>query len=196
MTSTLDRVEFPARINLNYLVEGRAGHVARIINAIALTDFNSKIVFMPEGEAIPHITLLMGQVQSREDLKCILAAVQRLSVKFSPIPYVLQRPYCPDPQSGYVFCDVSPQLQFRSHRRALWDEVGSHVQLGPHGDPENVSHVTLAHVAGCKSESLAQRSSFDELDTRTKTRVLQVCLTGSFGICTKVLRDFELRPSR
>jgi len=181
-------MEFPSRVNISYLLQGKPLEYAREANAEIFVR-GGEFEFSPRGQAIPHVTMLMGEVKSLQDLEELFDVVAKASFEFENIDFELSAPYFRDARRKFVFVDTNPQESFLKQRRLLQEWVGPLLKIDHYGNAENVSHITLGYNdLGNDATLLAHISSSAPI--AGKASQLQVARTGARGTCIETLRTF------
>ncbi len=190
MDSELMPENFPLRINISYLLDGVVAEYVTKANSAIFVD-GGEFEFEPEGIAIPHITMLMGDVGSSSDLDEVIAVVADTANELAPIDFELSDPYFRDGRGRFIFVDTNPQPQFYQQRLLLQNRAGSLLKIDHYGGAENVSHITLGYNDRGTDPALLEQFKVNHLVTG-KASLMQVARTGSRGTCIETLQTFSI----
>jgi 2'-5' RNA ligase len=188
-------LRFPLRVNISFMLSREVTEEICRLNSIIVRDGFREIDFSKSSAPIPHITLLMGEVDEEEDLKGLIQALRGFSLH-EPIKYKISQPYLRRPSRNFIFVDTVPQKAFRLLRRKLHEALSEFIDCELHGGPDNVSHITLgyAHRAypGIDKLIKSAQSAGGLADT------FQVAETGRRGTCKRLIAriPMSLRASR
>jgi len=157
----------------------------RRLNSIIVGDGFREIDFSDHSEPIPHITLLMGEIDNEEDLNGLIQTLERFSLHQPPIKYKISQPYLRPPSRNFIFVDTVPQKAFRLLRRKLHEALSDYIDCELHGGPDNVSHITLgyAHRAYPGIGKLIKNA----VSAGGVANTFQVAETGKRGTCRRLI---------
>lgn len=141
-------LSFPLRTNISFMLSDGVRKEVRKLNSIIVKDGFAEIDFSAVSAPLPHITLLMGEVDHLQDLKTLIQALTSFSQHQAPIDYRIGKPYLRDPSRNFIFVDTVPQEQFRLLRLELDQILSRFIDCDMHGGPKNVSHITLGYAHG------------------------------------------------
>jgi hypothetical protein len=180
--------EFPMRANINFALDGAALRYAKMLNATVCDDGYDEIAFSGKQAVIPHITLLMGEINSREHFDSLSKILRAFSTALSPLTYTFSRPYLRCPSQHFIFVDTLPREDFRHLRIGLYDRVNEFIECEFHGGPDNVSHVTVGFAGDIYPNIPALCAIKPPNGGMAET--IQICLAGKRGTCTTVLEKY------
>jgi hypothetical protein len=178
-------LRFPLRTNISFMLSPDILDEVCRLNSIIVNDGFREIDFSRPSPPIPHITLLMGEVDHRDDLQQLIKALETFSLDLPPIKYKISPPYLRRPSRNFIFVDTVPQKAFRLVRRKLHEALSPFIDCELHGGPDNVSHITLGYA----------HRSYPGLDKLLKTaqptsgvaNTFQVAETGKRGTCRRLI---------
>lgn len=180
---------FPLRTNVSFMLSNDVSEEVRRLNSIIVSDGFSEIDFSEVSPPIPHITLLMGEVDNARDLEALVEALGGFSRHQAAIRYEIAKPYLRRPSRNFVFVDTIPQKAFRLLRRKLHQSLSEFIDCDLHGGPENISHITLGYAHGVYpgiSKLLkAARPTKGVADT------FQIAETGKRGTCRRLIARIQ-----
>src|SRR5689334_13556253 len=184
---------FPLRANISFTLSHDVREEVLKLNSIIVRDGFSEIDFSGPSAPIPHITLLMGEVDSADDLKALIEALQYFGQHHEPISYEIGRPYLRRPSRNFIFVDTLPQSEFRLFRLELHQILSKFIDCDLHGGPKNISHITLGYAHGVYPgiDNLIQvaRPAKGIADT------FQIAKTGQRGTCLGAIATVGKDPN-
>ena len=187
-------MQFPTRININMALGAEVLAYVRSLNSMIVRDGYRDIDFSIEPGPQPHITLLMGEVDTGEDLDCLVQLTQSFAHSRSGLRYTLGKPYLRQPSQRFIFVDVLPQEPFRTLRTALYELASEFIECEHHGGPGNVSHITLGYAHEVYPNLRALIDNSERVAGVAET--LQVSEAADRGTCRRVLHQVVLANSR
>lgn len=183
-------LRFPLRTNISCVLSPAILEHVRLLNTIIVTNGFQEIDFSGSPAPIPHMTLLMGEVDDLSGLEAMMAALRRFAVDLAPIKYEITKPYLRVPSRNFIFVDAVPQKAFRGLRFSLHELLSEYIDCELYGGPENVSHITLGYAHGAYPgvDKLVQatQSVIGVADT------LQVAETGKRGTCQRLIAKIPM----
>ncbi len=186
-------INFPARLGVSLELDGPLRAWAIRSNATIVRAGFSEIRFCGKGAAIPHITLLMGEVANSRHYTNLLRAIAGYCSQVDPISYSVSTPCLDEPEGNFVFANVLPPDVFKETRFALFRLVSADIECELHGRPENPAHLTLGYV---------DPSTFDVAQFNVATpppglaKGIQIGSVGAHGTCVRRHARYPLRASR
>lgn len=183
-------MKFPKCLNICLELNESLRRSITEINDVIVADGFSEISFAPPSDHIPHVTLLMGEVEGEGDFINLTRAVTDFAACQSPFDYSLSKPYLKRPSQHFIFVDTLPQDHFKAFRRSLHDSSGEYMECEHHGGPDNPSHITVGYAKPIYSRLGRLASRF----RRTKGRAenIQICEAGRRGTCIKDLHKIPI----
>lgn len=181
---------FPQRLNINLALSEALKHEIVDLNRIVVEDGFSEISFQAQSSQIPHITLLMGDVDSEADFEDIVAACQKFATALSVFSFEVSSPYLKQPSQNYIFSDVLPQDLFLTIRQSLHNGVAQFIKCDDHGNPDTPSHITIAYAQPFYPYPSKLVSM--QKPTLGCAEMVQICRTGPRGTCVEVLRQISI----
>ncbi|GAB3787334.1 hypothetical protein GCM10027601_25950 [Nocardioides ungokensis] len=182
---------FPARVNVHSVIDGTLLTAVNEANGIIYSKWDGEILFEANGgRAIPHVTMLMGEVESAQAYDGIVQELARAASVALPATYGVGLPYLVSRNSGFIFVDVLPSDLWQERRLEIAGALGKWMKFDRHGGPRNVSHITLGYArtrpAGVSilAPAFAKASGADQ--------VWQTSLVGDRGTAIKALDTFRL----
>lgn len=186
--------EFPARLDVSLRLDGSLLEtVMRVNEGIVAVGFD-EVCFSPSRGAIPHVTLLMGEVNSPEDFERLSDVVERFARATETFEISLGSPYLRESAGRWVFMDALPRERIRAIRFALHDVLAELIELEPHGGPDNVSHVTVGYAQSLQGDIEAALAG--AVVGRGHASVVQLCAVGAHGTNVLRYREFALSPAK
>jgi 2'-5' RNA ligase len=181
-----------ARLNVALPLAGALAQYARRVNRRLVDEFGSLIVFEPDGDAYPHVTLFMGDYIGPRDRSPLREAIDGVLHDVEPFTLSVGAPYFRDRARRYLFVDADQDLQLRSLRRRLEAELSDFFRVDHYGGAENVSHLTLGFLPsggrpGLEKEVEAGQSEAEWINEAA------LFLTGPRGTCVERLDTYRLR---
>ena len=183
-------LSFPARINVNAPLPPSVAASVQKMNAVFLQAGFDEIDFSAGSPHLPHVTLLMGEVESASHFKELLARCERFASRNSSIAYSVGEPFWQKPALKFMFVDTNPLEKFKDFRVALYGEVQDIIRCEFYGGPENPSHITVGYgdsrrfpIAKVKDVYSSSSGVFD---------VIRICEAGERGTCHSSLAEFRL----
>lgn len=186
--------EFPTRLDISLRLDGSLLEAVRRVNESIVAAGFDEVCLSPDGGAIPHVTLLMGEVGTPEDFERLSDAVERFSRANEAFEISLGSPYLREPLRRYVFMDVLPVERFRAMRFALHDVLAGLIECEPRGGPDNASHVTVGY-AESRQRDLDVVLAAGAVGTGRASAV-QLCAVGARGTNVPRYREFALSPAK
>ncbi|MBK9304693.1 MAG: 2'-5' RNA ligase family protein [bacterium] len=179
------------KLNINYPLTGAAYRICLEMNAGFIVDGDSQVRFVPDGP-YPHLTLLMGDVAPNRITE--LTGVVRTSVqRLYPGRISLTRPYCPAPDSRYVFLGINPSSVITTCKRLLAKHVEGIFDPANYGDVDTVPHVTIACFPDVARSLVVRKMEFTDVAWIPSTVAISV--TGDHGVCTTRIAEIPLNSS-
>lgn len=180
------------KININIPLSGEALTLALSINAWHLDHGRTEIVFSEAGP-YPHITLLMGDIES-DLVPEVIQRTQNLTVHLSRCSIAFTAAHRPAPDSRYVFLGIKRPNIVRRFKELVAKSLDGIVRPSAYGGVEVAPHVTVAYLG-----LAAEYRPFGG-DTQMKKNwspsVLAVSMTGSHGTCTRILATLQLEEAK
>src|SRR4051812_33700108 len=87
------KLSFPLRTNISFMLSHEVTEEVRRLNSIVVNDGFKEIDFSNPVVPIPHITLLMGEVDNEQDLTGLIQALEKFSLHQPSIKYKISQPY-------------------------------------------------------------------------------------------------------
>ncbi len=176
---------FPLRTNISFMLSHDVKEEVRTLNSIIVKDGFTDIDFSAVSAPIPHITLLMGEVDHAQDLEALVEALRGFRGHHAAIRYELGKPYLRGPSRNFIFVDTIPQAAFRLLRLELHQLLSDFIDCDLHGGPKNVSHITLGYAHGVYR-------GIQKLIQVAKTvmgiaETFQIAETGKRGTCRRLI---------
>lgn len=187
--------EFPARLDVSLRLDGSLLEAVTRVNESLLAIGFDEVRFSPDGGAVPHVTLLMGEVATLEDYEKLSEAVERFSRATETFEISLGPPYLCEPERQWVFMDALPAERFRAIRFALHDVLAGLIELEPHGGPDNVSHVTVGYAESLQGDIEAALAGA-VVGRGGHASVVQLCAVGAHGTNVLRYREFAMSPAK
>jgi hypothetical protein len=180
-------MNFPLRININFSLPDKLEGFVKDINNEFINEGYPDVDFVPEGSHLPHITLLMGTVNSKNDLDEILRKITIFKNEINPIEYTVGHPYWKEPSQKFAFVDTLPLEIFKKFRLKLLLNLNGLINCEFHGGPENPSHITV----GYGDKKTIDLKQFVELTPKEGfiTNSVRVCIAGERGTCSDILLE-------
>lgn len=157
----------------------------RKLNSIIVHDGFGEINFSRAAAPIPHITLLMGDVDNANDLAALIETLQDFARNHTGICYEIGRPYLRRPSRNFIFVDTIPQKAFRLLRLELHQSLSRFIDCELHGGPKNISHITLGYAHGVYPgiHKLVRAAN----SVKGTADTFQVAETGKRGTCRQLI---------
>jgi len=187
-------MEFPLRVNISFMLcETIHAHVLSLNRLVVDAGYN-EICFSGPDAVMPHITLLMGEVDTEDEYDLLAEELRVLAETMYPIQYRIGRPYLRQPSQHFIFVDVHPERKFRDYRVEMHADLGRYIECDHHGGPHNVSHITIGYcpIVYPGLQELVRKSN--RLPGIADT--IQLSVAGKRGTCVKKLHEFRLRDPR
>jgi hypothetical protein len=186
--------EFPTRLDISLRLDGSLLEaVTRVNESIVAIGFD-EVRFSPGGGAMPHVTLLMGEVATLEDFEKLSEAVECFSRATETFAISLGSPYLRESEGRWAFMDALPRERIRAIRFALHGVLAGLIELEPHGGPDNVSHVTVGYAESLQGDVEAALAG--AAVGRGHASVVQLCAVGAHGTNVLRYREFALSPAK
>lgn len=175
-----------AKININIPACGETYFDCVRLNEMMgdCSDFNFR------GLLQPHVTIKMGEVESLDDLACILDILETCVSNFScetlsPKPVILKKP-----DEKYYFCEIENENLMKMSR--LLDKKLERYMKQPHHplDENNLHHITIGYRTGdmpiCEKVLNKEISAF---------KFDRICVTmcGNHGVSFGTIKNFMLK---
>ena len=181
---------YPLRLNISFELSPAVEEKVVSANHKLVNLGYKEINFQPDGGAIPHVTLLMGDVASRADFERLQQILVAFAKREKSIHYVVQRPYLKLPSKSFIFVDVEPAETFRLLRHRLFEQVNQLLAFEYHGGPDNVSHITLGYARPSLA-SVGKISQEFESDLNGIASALALSRVGNRGACIEKFAVFR-----
>jgi hypothetical protein len=181
---------YPRRININLALDAALEEHVRGTNRAVVKFGFDDICFDSPKLHIPHATLLMGVIQSEEDLGTLVNLCAAFSTTVNRLSYTVSPPHWNRPGGSYLFLSTLPDERFAQLRFDLYRLLNTLLDYDEFGGPEDESHITVAYASSTKLElSMLPLGGHHALCVSSKVRV---CDTGLRGACTSTLWSGEL----
>lgn len=192
MKQALSELEYPLRVNVNYLVEGEIAAYVTHINVLADRERGNEIRFPPRGDAIPHITMIMGEVRTSDELRALGIRLAKICPELQPISYGLTMPYFPTHKQDYLFVDVTPRQRFQEQKHAIGSAAAGLLNMNRYGSAQNVAHITLAYLTGAQREHVLREAQLYDRPEHGHADRLHLSLTGRYGTCIETIAAYDV----
>lgn len=180
--------EFPARLDVSLRLDGSlAEAVARVNESIVAVGLD-EIRFSPNQGAIPHVTLLMGEVATLEDFESLADAVRRFAQTTETFEIGVGSPYLVELERRWVFMDALPAVRFRALRFALHDVSAGLIELEPYGPGQRLAR----HRGMRRATRGSYRRGAHWAGVSGRASALQLCAVGVHGTNVLRYREFAL----
>jgi hypothetical protein len=184
----MNNLQFPARININFALSIDVEGYVRDLNDALLDKGLNEIDFSEDSDHLPHLTLLMGEVNSQMDLDELIAHCKDFQAKNASLDYELSAPFWKKPSQKFLFIDTLPTEAFRTFRVSLFEGLSGLLHCEFHGGPDNPSHITIGY-GDSRKINLTQLTRMPA-PRKLKTQSMRVCIAGERGTCHTILADF------
>ncbi len=185
----MKNLTFPARINVNFELAADVDAYVRQLNGELLTAGFDEISFSNESKHLPHLTLLMGDVQSRSLLETMISKCESIFATSKRITYTLSPPFWKKPSQKFLFIDTLPTEVFRGFRIQLFGQIKDQISCEYHGGPENPSHITVGYGES-KRVNLALLARIPA-PAQARTGAMRICVAGERGTCSEAIASFQ-----
>lgn len=184
----MNNLQFPIRININFALSEDIEKYARELNEILLEQQYNEIDFSLTSDHLPHITLLMGEVDTSLALDELIRRCETFHASSMPIAYEISTPFWKKPSQKFLFIDTLPMEIFKRFRVSLYSELEGLLHCEFHGGPENPSHITIGY-GDPRRIGLPQLARL-KAPKNLQTQSMRICLAGERGTCHTVLAEF------
>jgi hypothetical protein len=180
---------FPCKISINIPIEGDfLAYVRRENGKIVSAGF--KEICFTDSNQIPHVTLLMGDVQSESDFIELNKIAADFSGKCHKFSYKVSPPYPAQPGGRFCFIGILQCDQLAKIRLDLSSRMNGLMTLGYHGGPENPAHITIGYFnTPPKNSYYVGFEAFTESIEATR---IGLSLVGNRGTCINYLNLYDL----
>jgi len=178
---------FPLRVNVNFALDDSVSQYVTELNRILVNEGIDEISFQTGSGHQPHITLLMGEVGSEQDLNVLTQILTTFCNLRAPVAYSVTAPYLRKPLLDYIFVDVVPAEPFRELRVELLEHLGGVLKCDDRGGRP---HITI----GC-----SKARSFDLATIAGRHRhlsgsgcIVRLSVAGERGTCGDAVGVYQL----
>lgn len=171
------------KININIAVTGSALEYAKFLNAVVVQQGSSDINF--QQKAIPHVTLLMGELSTGATLKAIITLLESQRHTFAPFLYNFSPPHLVKPGGKFCFLNITNNQPFFELKHRLADLLIGLVTFDFHGGPDNPPHLTFGYFN--QPQVSLPVDALRPLEDGVLANCLQICSVGLRGTCTEIL---------
>jgi len=178
------------RLNVHYILDEAGRDYCVRINAGIRQITESSIRFGHEPDsAIPHITLVIGDLHEGSGIETLARAVKMATDGARRCSFRIGRPYISHLNGRYVLSDVEPDSSFLELQASLESSLSSHIDLSRSAD--KTPHVTLGYIMkdyGSVRDYLLTVPA----DLQIFGRNVEISDVGAKGTCTNTLFSIHL----
>jgi 2'-5' RNA ligase superfamily len=177
------------KINIHVPVEGDLlAYVRRINRPIVARGF-SDISFQTGSQQIPHVTLLMGNIE-RGDLSQALGRIKDIAATVRQFEFAVTPPFIVSPSQKFCFLGVIPEEPFVKIKELLATNLRNIIKPDFHGGPSNPPHITFGYFNNPQQELPAESKEVYHLSA--VAGYLEASPAGLRGTCSGILSKTKL----
>lgn len=180
------------KLNIHLMVPDVALRYCIEVNKGIRDITDSVIVFDQTSPMIPHVSLLMGELDESSSLEEVARLTQNALTGIAPIRFYVHPPYLENVRNRYVFSDVEGGQPLMELKRALFDLLGGRY-LHSQSDYTEQPHLTLGHVEDRRNEVRIYLNTIQAGFTFVSDTV-EISDAGPKGTCVNSLYKYVLRP--
>jgi 2'-5' RNA ligase len=139
------------KLNIHLMVPDVALQYCLQVNKGIRDITDSVIVFDETSPMIPHVSVLMGELDENNSLEEVAELTQDALSSVAPIKFYVHPPYLENVRNRYVFSDVEGGQPFMELKRRLFSLLGERY-LQSQSDYTEQPHLTLGHVEDKRNE--------------------------------------------
>lgn len=179
-----------SKLNIHIPLEGKIVDYCVGLNKEIQKITPSLIDFGPSSFQSPHLTIDMGFVNSENDFKQLMDAIQSFAKELDPFSISSGKPYLGDFKAGYVLMDIEPQEFLHEIKLKAKQRFSPFLQSLDWDICKAASHITLAFVEDHFKEI---RMLLDKYPSEQKciANALEVSFVGPKGSCLGNLKKIE-----
>jgi hypothetical protein len=178
------------KINLHLTVPEVARDYCVAVNRGIRAITDSVIVFDKDSPMIPHVSLLMGQVDESTSIEEVAALTRGALDAVQPIKVYVHPPYLENVRNRYVFSDLEGGESLLELKQNLFELLGQKY-LHSQSDYAEQTHLTLGHVEENRNEVRIYLNTIGAGFTFVSTSV-EISDAGPKGTCINSLYTFSL----
>jgi 2'-5' RNA ligase len=179
------------KLNIHLTLDNKTLNYCRQVNAGIRKITESVIIFDHKSPMIPHISLIMGELDDNYSVAQLAQIVKKTISHVRPFQFRVLSPYMENVRNRYIFSDVQSGETFGMLKTKLHEVLGSKV-LHSQNDYSEVPHITLGHAEE-KHEEIRKYLSGVKANFNFTSNAVEVSEAGPKGTCINSLHIFKLR---
>ena len=179
-----------AKINIHFTLDAQTREYCRTINTEIRKLTNSIIIFDDNSPMIPHISLVMGELDPNYTIEHIASTIRNVSGYLKPMTFCVLSPYLETVRNRYIFSDIDTDTAFSSLKRQFHDLLNPKYVLAQN-DYTEVPHITLGHVEE-KQEKVREYLASVKTDFTFTSEHIEISEVGLKGTCINSLFLYRL----
>jgi len=181
-----------AKLNIHLTLSREALSYCQLVNNGIRQITNSIIIFDENSPMIPHISLIMGELDNKYTINDLIQKVKNFSLKTNSLHFHINPPYIENVRNRYIFSDVDCSDEFSILKKRLYKLLGSKI-LHCQTDYTEIPHITLGHIED-KAEIVKNYLVDIKADFDFTSSSIEISEAGPKGTCINSLAIFELSP--
>jgi 2'-5' RNA ligase len=170
------------RVNVHYVLDIATKAYCLDINRALTGIAGSLIRFEGRAAVIPHMTIVMGEMESGTDIEDVVSRV-RATCHAVALPYrgAVGKPYLSRANGHYVLCDLEPSTNFEATQEQVTASLRGYVRAGRDRDP--MPHITLGYVESGSPALEKYLAEFRDRPPSFSATEIEVSQVGPHGTC-------------